>query len=249
MNKIEKLEAQLREEKAKELKRKQDEFLAPFLALNGRAFFFQNGIGGSKKKEPVPVCGFICYGKAKFSNRMRHDTSGELWANLPKRIVYAIAAGGQFDYEGCKVQSKVNNHDDVKNFEDETRHHVFEVDRKVFEAEYLTPMHISKMVADRWIRKVDAPPLSYILSQGDGDLDLPFIKLEGMEGSIVGEPVFRLDNERFLVSPNSKEWVKNKIIEAEETERRCRHLYEDCDRSYVERKEEAMKSLKVKLGI
>lgn len=65
----------------------------------------------------------------------------------------------------------------------------------------------------------------------------------------MGEDVPRFDNESYLVSPNSREWARNKILEEEETERRCRHLYEECDRGYVERKEEAMRSLRVKLNL
>lgn len=65
----------------------------------------------------------------------------------------------------------------------------------------------------------------------------------------MGEDVPRFDNESYLVSPNSKKWARQKISEEEEeTERRCMHLYQECDRSYVERKFEAINSLRRKLG-
>jgi hypothetical protein len=220
--------------------------------LNGRAFFFQYGIGGTrKKKEPAKVCGFVHYGKASHSRRSLHgeESSDELWANLPKRVVYAIALEGQFEYEGCKVQSRVINHDDVRDFHEETKNNLYEVTKEIFEAEYLVPANLSKMIAERWTKNLNAPGLNYRMEKGEGDLDLPFITLEGLEGSIVGEPVFRIDSDRLLVSPNSREWVKNKILEEQETDRRCRHLYEACDMSYVERKEEAMRSLRIKLKI
>ncbi len=66
-----------------------------------------------------------------------------------------------------------------------------------------------------------------------GDLDIPFVELPGGLRCWLEFSVFFIAG-KYLITPNSLQFARKVIEEKEEIRRRCSHLYEECDRNFLE---------------
>ncbi len=81
-----------------------------------------------------------------------------------------------------------------------------------------------------------------------GDLDVPFVELPaGLRGWLEFS-VFYIAG-KYLITPNSKAFARKVIDEKEEIRFRCSHLYEECDRAYLEAEARQIAELRRLLGL
>lgn len=81
-----------------------------------------------------------------------------------------------------------------------------------------------------------------------GDLDIPFVELPTGLRHWLEFSVFYIAG-KYLITPNSKQFAR-KVINDKENERfRCSHLYEDCDRAFLEAEARQIGELRRLLGL
>ncbi len=81
-----------------------------------------------------------------------------------------------------------------------------------------------------------------------GDLDVPFVELPAGLRGWLEYSVFYISG-KYLLTPNSRQFARSIIEEKEEIRWRCSHLYEECDRNYLEHEARQIAELRQLLGL
>lgn len=131
---------------------------------------------------------------------------------------------------------------------DVTRNHTKEITKQEFKQMWDETQVVAETRYEKWSSGVVVHAFAEEVSD-NVEIDFPHCLIDGNEKSILHGSPFFLKNDKHLTSPAACSYARRKIDEAMNELGRCSHLFEECDRRYVEHKMDALKSLKKKFNL
>ncbi len=237
MNRVAELEQQLEQARKDERSAALAYLTVPFTGLENRCFLYGYQAGGKFRE----------VGLVRYSDFKCQDSFAVYYRS---RTIYANANYSYYHTSG--FSRKDDKSCFCSHYSDLINSHINEVSLEDFEALWKEPAFVGATMLEKLLaeyKSAEALPSSVPFVEDIQELDVPYIKLSGMESSITGTTVWNFRDDLYLVTPNSKLNVIKNIMKDRERDARCAHLYAACDSAYLTRRQEATDSLCTKLGI
>jgi hypothetical protein len=212
-------------------KKVQDDLVQSFTsALDGKYFLshwrYRDGLGVAVEN----------FSKFKCSERTAGMNTEHRIEMTVKRVTINKASSKKTRRysEPVGILRSVNEYESASNLYDVTRNHIREITKEQFTQIWDEAGAMVESRLDKWKNLVGLQFNEYPEVDAVAEIDFPFVQLSGGELYVVNGSPYLIPGDRHLITPGAKAYVMARIRDEQNRDARCAHLYEECDRGYVE---------------